>query len=97
MGTNMVACPHCGTQNSTKREYCYQCEGAMRGAPKKEQAGYVPTCGSCSQAAIYAPAGIRLSASQVWCMKREQALASDMVAGDCFTEAFGWRREETLD
>jgi hypothetical protein len=97
---DMVACPHCGTQNSSKRDYCFQCNGALRGekkpAPQASQQ-YVPTCSSCSQAAIYPPRGQRLTANQVWCSHREKAVPADMVAGECFSEAFGWRREEIAD
>ncbi len=92
----MISCPHCGVQNSSKREYCYQCEGELRGTPKQER-GYVPTCASCSLAAIYAPAGARLDASEVWCTKQDKAVSAEMVAGNCFNEAFGWRREDILD
>lgn len=96
----MMACPHCGAQNSTKREYCYQCEGALRGEPKtqtKAPAEYVPTCANCAQASIFPPPGHRLAPSQVWCLQREEAVASDRVGGECFTEAFRWQREDILD
>ena len=92
----MIGCPHCGAQNSSKRAYCYQCEGELRGAPKKER-GYVPTCASCSLAAIYSPPGIRLGGTEVWCTRQEKAVSAEMVAGNCFSEAFGWRREDILD
>jgi len=92
----MVSCPHCGAQNSDKRQYCYQCEGELHGAPKQTRS-YVPTCASCSHAAIYPPPGQRLAPHQVWCMKQNRAVAAETVAGDCFSEAFGWRREEIVD
>jgi len=94
---DMVACPHCGTHNSSKREYCFQCEGALRGEKKAASHQYVPTCASCSQAAIYPPRGQKLSASEVWCTHRDRSVPADMVAGDCFSEAFGWRREDIAD
>lgn len=94
---DMVACPHCGTQNSSKRDYCYQCNGALRGEKKESQRGYVPTCASCSQAAIYAPRGHKLIRNEVWCAKRERPVPADMVAGECYSEAFGWKREEIAD
>lgn len=100
----MIRCPHCGAQNSAKRQFCYQCEASLRPAPgeeappqPKQKRDYVPTCASCSLAAIYAPAGVKLKPSEVYCTKREQVVPADMVAGDCFSEAFGWRREEILD
>lgn len=100
----MMSCPHCGARNSSKRDYCYQCEGALQAAPAepqeqqpKQKRDYVPTCASCSLAAIYAPAGVQLAASEVYCTKQEKVVAAEMVAGNCFSEAFGWRREEILD
>jgi len=30
-------------------------------------------------------------------MEREEAVPSSMVAGDCFEEAFSWKREDILD
>ena len=94
----MMRCPHCGADNSTKREYCYQCQGDLRGAPKPGQApGYVPTCATCIHAVVFPPPGHRLGPDQVWCSKKEEAAPSAQVAGDCFGEAFGWGREEILD
>jgi len=93
----MMECPHCGARNSAKRQYCYQCDGDLHGQPKKEVAGYMPTCAVCSHAAIFTPPGLRLNPDQVWCTKRSQALASAKVADDCFAEAFGWHRAEILD
>jgi hypothetical protein len=94
----MMLCPHCGAGNSTKREYCFQCEGALRGEPKKAEVHeYVATCVNCSHAAIFPPPGHKLTPDQVWCMERDESVPSAKVAGDCFSEAFGWRREEILD
>ena len=98
----MMSCPHCGAQNSSKREYCYQCEGDLQAPPapapeQKQKRDYVPTCASCALAAIYAPPGVQLSTSEVYCTKQEKAVSADMVAGSCFSEAFGWRRDEILD
>lgn len=94
----MMSCPHCGAQNSTKREYCYQCDGALRG-PAKEQKerDSVATCSTCAHASVFPPPGHRLAQDQVWCTQREKAVPAAMVSGDCFAEAFGWRREEILD
>jgi NAD-dependent SIR2 family protein deacetylase len=95
----MVKCPHCGAENSSKREYCFQCNGALQGAPAKadEGRGYVPTCANCAQAAIFPPPGHQLTPDEVWCTEQERAVPSGQVAGDCFSEAFGWKREDILD
>ncbi len=94
----MMSCPHCGAQNSTKREYCYQCQRDLRGQPKDEKThDYVPTCASCVHALISAPLGRQLAGDQVWCTRREEAVNSARISGDCFEEAFGWKREDILD
>jgi len=93
----MMKCPHCGAGNSTKREYCFQCEGDLRGEPKKDVEGYIPTCANCSHAAVFPPPGFRLAPDQVWCMKQDTIVASGKIADGCFSEAFGWNREEILD
>ncbi len=95
----MMDCPHCGAKNSTKRQTCYQCEGDLRGAPaqQRKKTEYVPTCARCSLAAIYAPAGVKLAPTEVYCTKKKKVVSAEMVAGECFTEAFGWKREEILD
>jgi hypothetical protein len=93
---DMMKCPHCGAANSTKREYCYQCEGALKGMPKVER-DYVATCGSCSHAAVFPPPGQRITPEQVWCTLREEAVPCSMVSGECFEQAFGWNRAEILD
>ena len=95
----MMQCPHCGAQNSTKREFCYQCQESLQGPPKadKGERDYVPTCANCAQAAIFPPAGQHLTPEQVWCTSRGESVPSDQIAGDCFEEAFGWRREDILD
>jgi len=94
----MMPCPHCGAENSTKREYCYQCQENLRGAPKADKGhDYVPTCATCIHAVVFPPPGQRLSPDQVWCSRKEAAVSSAQVAGDCFEEAFGWAREDILD
>ena len=93
----MMACPHCGARNSTKREYCFQCDGALRGEAKKEGLDYVATCVNCSHAAIFPPVGQQLTPDEVWCTKQDAKVASAKVAGDCFSEAFHWQREDILD
>jgi NMD protein affecting ribosome stability and mRNA decay len=93
----MMKCPHCGAQNSVKRDICFQCEGALRGEPKKGTRESIATCAHCSHAAIFPPPGQRITPDQVWCTKKEEAVASAKIAGDCFSEAFGWRRAEILD
>ncbi len=99
-GSEMMGCPHCGARNSTKRDYCYQCDKPLRGptgAAPQETTEYVPTCASCSHASIFPPLGQRIKPDEVWCTERDEAVPSGMVAGDCFSEAFGWKREEILD
>ena len=94
----MMECPHCGIKNSPKRDYCYQCQGALRGPAKvDEERGYVPTCANCAHAAIFPPPGKQISPDQVWCMKQEEVVPCAKVGGDCFEEAFGWKREDILD
>jgi NMD protein affecting ribosome stability and mRNA decay len=93
----MMKCPHCGAQNSTRREYCFQCEGALRGEAKNQSRDSVATCAQCAGAAIYPPPGRRITPDQVWCTKKEEAVPSAKVADDCFSEAFGWHRAEILD
>ncbi|UCC67296.1 MAG: hypothetical protein JSV79_09185 [Armatimonadota bacterium] len=94
----MMSCPHCGAQNSAKRDYCYQCQGDLHGQGQKEgNRDYVPTCATCAHAAVFAPLGKQLAADQVWCSKRDEAVRSSQIAGDCFEEAFGWKREDILD
>ncbi len=94
----MMSCPHCGTDNSTKRDYCYQCGGDLRGAPGTPgDLEYIPTCASCSRAAIFPPAGKILAQDQVWCTDRDEAVPASQLAGECFEEAFTWKREDILD
>jgi hypothetical protein len=94
----MMDCPHCGERNSTKRDYCYQCDGDLRGAPSgTADLDYMPTCANCAQASMAPPPGEQLGPDQVWCSDREGVVPSFQMAGDCFTEAFGWKREDILD
>ena len=94
----MMICPHCGTENSTKRDYCYQCSGELQGAPNVgADLEYVPVCAKCSRAAIFPPAGQTITSEEVWCIERSGAVPSTQMAGDCFDEAFGWKREDILD
>jgi hypothetical protein len=94
----MMNCPHCGAANSVKREYCYQCDGDLRGQPTKTaDLEYVPTCGNCSYAGFFPPVGHRIGPDQVWCTKKDEAVAATQVAGECYVEAFGWKREDILD
>ncbi len=94
----MLNCPHCGTANSVKRDYCFQCDGNLRGAPNTTaDLEYVPTCASCVNAAIFPPAGVKLNPDQVWCAERDEAVAASRMGGDCFSEAFSWKREDILD
>jgi hypothetical protein len=94
----MANCPHCGTANSVKREYCYQCSGDLHGEPSKSaELEYIPTCNNCSHAGIFPPAGKRISPEQVWCGRKDEAIEASQMAGDCYEEAFGWKREDILD
>ena len=94
----MMSCPHCGTENSTKRDYCYQCGGELQGAPSATaDLEYVPTCANCSHAGIFPPAGQTITPEEVWCTDRNEAVPSTQMASDCFDEAFGWKREDILD
>ena len=94
----MMDCPHCGERNSTKRDYCYRCNGDLRGAPSATaDLDYMPTCANCAHASMTAPVGEQLGPDQVWCSDRDEAVPSSQMAGDCFTEAFGWKREDILD
>jgi hypothetical protein len=94
----MMDCPHCGAANSVKRDVCYQCNGDLRGEPSKSaDLDYMPACKDCSHAGIFPPAGQRISAEQVWCMRKDIAVGSTQMAGDCYEEAFSWKREDILD
>jgi hypothetical protein len=94
----MMDCPHCGTQNSVKRDYCYQCGGELQGqANTTAELEYVPTCATCARAAISPPPGKQITQDEIWCMEREEAVPSGQMAADCFEEAFGWKREDILD
>jgi hypothetical protein len=92
----MMKCPHCGADNSEKRDYCYQCEGELRGKAK-ESHGYVENCRSCSKANMFPPPGTVVTRDQVWCLDKGQVVSATMVAGACFEEAFGWSRDKILD
>jgi hypothetical protein len=92
----MMKCPHCNADNSDKREYCYQCDGALRGKAK-ETHGYLETCRSCAKANMFPPPGIVLSSDQVWCLEKDEVLSGARIAGECFEEAFGWNRNKILD
>ena len=49
-------------------------------------------------APIHATAnGQVITSDEVWCTERDEAVPSDQIAGDCFEEAFGWKREDILD
>ncbi len=94
----MMDCPHCGTANSVKRDYCFQCNGDLRGKPNTTaDLDYLPKCADCSHAAIFPPAGHRISPDQVWCAINEEAVGSTRMACDRYEEAFGWKREDILD
>ncbi len=94
----MMNCPHCGIANSTKRDYCYQCNKDLRAQPGAEPSlDYLTKCGDCRQAGIFPPVGSRIGPEEVWCMQKEEAVPSAQMAGDCFEEAFGWKREDILD
>jgi hypothetical protein len=94
----MMGCPHCGERNSRKRDYCYQCNGDLRGEPNTTaNLDYVPTCASCAQSSLMPPPGQQLGRDEVWCVDRDEAVAASQMAGDCFSEAFGWSREDILD
>ena len=92
----MMKCPHCGVDNSEKRQYCYQCEGDLRGKPKDSHE-YMEACRSCSKANLFPPPGIGLTMDQVWCLEKGQVVPAAQVAGQCFEEAFGWSRDKILD
>jgi hypothetical protein len=95
----MMQCPHCGAGNSVKRDYCFQCQGALRGEakPAEDQRGYMETCARCAQANIHPPLGKQIGPDEVWCMEKEEAVPASKVAGDCFQEQFAWNREDILD
>lgn len=94
----MMDCPHCGNANSVKRDYCYQCGGDLQGEPNTTaDLEYIPTCGTCARAAISPPAGQAVSQGHVWCMERDEAVPVGQMAGDCFAQPFGWKREDILD
>jgi hypothetical protein len=94
----MRPCPQCGAENSTRRDYCYQCGGSLRGEPSQASTvDYVPTCANCSHAAVFPPPGHQITSEQVWCTKQEGPVPSGQLAGDCYEEAFGWKREDILD
>jgi len=94
----MMDCPHCGAANSVKRDYCYQCNGDLRGQPSKAAGlDYVPTCNNCLHAGIFPPAGKRIGPEQVWCAQKDVPVGSAQMAGECYEEAFGWKREDILD
>lgn len=101
----MMECPHCGAQNSVKRDYCYQCQEALHDEAHAQpahlqadpQRDYVPTCANCARAAIFPPLGKQIAPDEVWCTEREEAVPSAQIAGECFEEAFGWKREDILD
>jgi hypothetical protein len=98
----MMQCPHCGAGNSVKRDYCFQCQGALRGEAKPagaggEEHGLVPTCARCVKAAISPPLGRQISPDEVWCTEQDEAVPASKVAGDCFQEAFAWNRGDILD
>lgn len=92
----MIKCPHCGVENSDKKEYCYQCDGHLRGKAKEDH-DYIPTCRSCSKANMFPPPGYSVGPDQVWCLERLEVVAGSQFAGDCFEEAFGWGRRNILD
>jgi len=35
MATKMIVCPHCGTENSARKQRCYACEKSLAAAPAK--------------------------------------------------------------
>lgn len=107
----MMECPKCGAQNSVKRDFCYECQQPLRGEAAEqplqskaasppqegEQRDYVPTCANCAHAAIFPPLGKHLTPNEVWCTEREEVVPAAQIGGDCFSEAFSWKREDILD
>ena len=92
----MMKCPHCGVDNSDKREYCYQCDGQLFGKAKEDH-DYIPTCRSCSKANMFPPPAHRLGPDDVWCLEKMEVVSGTRMAGDCYSEAFGWVRNKILD
>lgn len=93
----MMKCPHCGAENSSRRDYCYQCDGELRGEPKARPADGAAICSACAHAAVFPPPGQRLRPDQVWCTQKGETVASARIADSCFSQAFGWHREDILD
>jgi hypothetical protein len=97
----MMNCPACGAANSVKKEVCYQCNAplhAVAGAVEEKAISRPPkVCYDCSHACIFPPPGSRLKDNEVWCAHLESAIIGDQPAGECYSEPFVWRREETLD
>jgi hypothetical protein len=95
---DMMNCPHCNAVNSSKRDYCFQCNKNLHGkASQSADLDYMPTCGNCAHAGIFPPAGFVIGPEQVWCMKQDVAVGSTQMSGDCYEEAFNWKREDILD
>lgn len=94
----MMKCPRCGAENSVRRDHCYQCGAPLHSSePQPAELDYVPTCANCAHAAVFPPPGKNLKPDEVWCMKQDAPVPAAQVAGDCFEEAFGWKREDILD
>ncbi len=92
----MLECPGCGTANSVKRQDCYVCGAVLHHTAAGTNAPEERVCLVCCYASIFPPPGISLDKDEIWCAHQEQILPACSPAGECFSVAFGWGREQIL-
>jgi ribosomal protein S27AE len=96
----MMNCPACGAANSVKKEVCYQCNAPLHVVAETVEEKVVSRppklCSECSHSCLFAPHGYRLKEDEIWCAHLESAIAVDHPAGECYSQPFEWRREQTL-
>jgi hypothetical protein len=92
----MVSCPHCGADNSEKRDKCYQCEQDLAAPPKPKTATGLEHK-FCVRATPYPPPGKKLGPDEMWCADFDKPVKSDEDGpAECFKSAFKWERTEAL-
>ena len=92
----MMKCPHCGANKSDKRDYCYQCDGQLRGKAKEVTATSPPAAVAPKPTSLASRAILSArTTSGAW---RKCAWSTDSSsASDCYDRPSAGPPAEVLD
>jgi len=109
----MMECPSCGASNSVKRQTCYSCQAPLHQPAVSAPAGWeregtavappqatppaAGTCAMCAHGAVFPPPGVHIQIEEVYCTKHERPVVGCQPGGECYEQAFTWRRTEIVD